>query len=178
MSIQTQINRISGNISSALAAIADKGVTVPSGSKSDALAGLIGSIEVGGGLPVNITLIATGTYTSASTTQNIIIEHGLGITPNFLLIRIENYNAQEDRFYTYVMNYAYFKSDYDNGGWVKAAHNFDYYFGDSSVDVTDSSISVTVGPVVHRSSSSGDMSQASAKFKAGHIYTWIAGVYA
>lgn len=49
MSIQTQIDRISGNVSAALSAIAEKGVTVPDGSNSDALADLILSIEAGGG---------------------------------------------------------------------------------------------------------------------------------
>lgn len=49
MSIQTQIDRISGNVSAALAAIAEKGVTVPDGSNSDALHELILSIEAGGG---------------------------------------------------------------------------------------------------------------------------------
>ena len=49
MSIQTQIDRISGNVSAALSAIAGKGVTVPDGSNSDALAELIASIEAGGG---------------------------------------------------------------------------------------------------------------------------------
>lgn len=49
MSVQTQIDRISGNVSAALAAIAGKGVTVPDGSTSDALAELIASIEAGGG---------------------------------------------------------------------------------------------------------------------------------
>lgn len=47
MSIQTQIERISGNVTSALSAISEKGVTVPDGSNSDALAGLIRSIETG-----------------------------------------------------------------------------------------------------------------------------------
>lgn len=49
MSVKTQIDRLSGNVTDALAAIAEKGVTVPDGSTSDALAGLIASIEVGGG---------------------------------------------------------------------------------------------------------------------------------
>lgn len=49
MSIQTQIDRISGNVSAALSAIAEKGVTVPDGSNSDALAELITSIKQGGG---------------------------------------------------------------------------------------------------------------------------------
>lgn len=49
MSIQSEITRISGNVSDALDAIANKGVTVPSGSNSDDLATLIGQIQQGGG---------------------------------------------------------------------------------------------------------------------------------
>lgn len=49
MSIATDISRIKGNITAALGAIADKGVSVPDGSTSDALAELIASIEAGGG---------------------------------------------------------------------------------------------------------------------------------
>ena len=51
MSVQTQIDRISGNVSAAFAVIAEKGVTVPGGSNSDALPELIASIKTGGGLP-------------------------------------------------------------------------------------------------------------------------------
>ena len=47
MSIQTEINRISSNVTSALSAIADKGVSVPSGANSDDLATLIGQVETG-----------------------------------------------------------------------------------------------------------------------------------
>lgn len=49
MSVQTEIDRISGNVSAALSAIAEKGVTVPDGSTSDALAELIQAIQAGGG---------------------------------------------------------------------------------------------------------------------------------
>ena len=45
MSIASEISRLSGNVSDSLAAVAAKGVTVPSGSKSDDLAELIGEIE-------------------------------------------------------------------------------------------------------------------------------------
>lgn len=50
MSISSEISRISGNVSDALTAIANKGVTVPSGSNSDDLATLIGAIETGGSM--------------------------------------------------------------------------------------------------------------------------------
>lgn len=49
MSISSEISRISGNVSAALTAIGNKGVTVPQGSNSDDLANLIGSIQTGGG---------------------------------------------------------------------------------------------------------------------------------
>lgn len=49
MSISSEITRISGNVSAALTAIENKGVTVPQGSTSDDLATLIGLIQTGGG---------------------------------------------------------------------------------------------------------------------------------
>lgn len=49
MSIQSEINRISGNVSDALDAIEAKGVTIPTGANSDDLANLIGQISGGGG---------------------------------------------------------------------------------------------------------------------------------
>lgn len=49
MSVQTQIDRISGAVSDALAALTDKGVTVPDGTTVDGLAALIAAIEAGGG---------------------------------------------------------------------------------------------------------------------------------
>lgn len=58
MSISSEITRISGNVSDALTAIANKGVTVPSGSNSDDLATLIGLITGGGGTPA-ISIVDT-----------------------------------------------------------------------------------------------------------------------
>lgn len=62
MSIGTDVARIKGNITAALAAIADKGVSVPDGSTSDALAGLIASIEAGG----SASGLVCGEFTMAS----------------------------------------------------------------------------------------------------------------
>lgn len=83
MSIQTQIDRIHGNVIAALAAIADKGVTVPDGSTSDALAGLIASIEAGGGN------IASGSISWATAPVNLVqteFVHNLGVVPKLFLI--------------------------------------------------------------------------------------------
>lgn len=50
-SLGRQIIRIHDNVSAALTAIGNKGVTVPAGSNSDNLATLIGAIQTGGGTP-------------------------------------------------------------------------------------------------------------------------------
>lgn len=84
MSIATDVSRIKGNISAALAAIADKGVTVPEGSTSDALASLIASIEAGGG-----GNIASGTVSWATVPSRIVsteFVHDLGVVPKLILI--------------------------------------------------------------------------------------------
>lgn len=47
MSVQTEINRISSAKSAISTAIANKGVTVPSGTKIDGMATLIGQISSG-----------------------------------------------------------------------------------------------------------------------------------
>lgn len=47
MSVQTEINRISSAKSAISTAIANKGVTVPSGTKIDGMATLIGQISTG-----------------------------------------------------------------------------------------------------------------------------------
>lgn len=55
MSIQSEINRISQNVSDSLTAVAAKGVTVPTGSTSDDLPELISQITSGSGSAITIT---------------------------------------------------------------------------------------------------------------------------
>lgn len=90
MSVQAEIDRISGNVSTALAAIADKGVTVPDGSTSDALAELIAAIETGGGLPDGIAAMTGGVYTPSKTVNNCTITHNLGVVPDFVIMYNKN----------------------------------------------------------------------------------------
>ena len=81
MSVQTQIDRISRSVSAALAALTEKGVTVPDGTKVDGLAALIAAIEAGGG-----GSIVAGTYTPASTqTSRVTVTHNLGKEPTGVL---------------------------------------------------------------------------------------------
>lgn len=88
MSIGTDVARIKGNITAALAAIADKGVTVPDGSTSDALAGLIASIEAGSGgggyvFDSGVYVPASDIYCTSSLESVESVEVGMNITPFF-----------------------------------------------------------------------------------------------
>ena len=64
MSIQSQINRIAGNVTAALTAIGNKGVTVPSGSDSDDLATLIAAIPSVHAAEATTTLTSNSQYIS------------------------------------------------------------------------------------------------------------------
>ena len=90
--VQTEIDRLESAKQAIASAIADKGVTVPSGTMLDGMAALIGSIEApGGGGSVALTLKNYGTFTPASelsvtSSSPLTIEHGCGVTPDVILI--------------------------------------------------------------------------------------------
>lgn len=72
MSVQSEITRLSDNVTAALAAIADKGVTVPGGSNSDSLASLIAGIESGVDLGELFNAkVATGSFIPSSGTTEV-----------------------------------------------------------------------------------------------------------
>lgn len=77
MSVQTEIDRIAGNVTAALAACADKGADVPSGSTSDDLAAIIAAIEAGGG--GGGPFAAWGTYTPAEDQTSTTFDTGCKI---------------------------------------------------------------------------------------------------
>ena len=77
----TNINGAKTAVDAALAALTEKGVTVPAGTKVDGLAALIAAIEAGGGLTM-----ARGEYTPAENQNNAIIEHGLGKAPSLFIL--------------------------------------------------------------------------------------------
>lgn len=102
MSIQTQIDRISGAVSSALAALTEKGVTVPDGTTVDGLAALIAAIESGESGGRNIT---TGSFTLTSKTpvSEYPIAHGLGETPAYFVVSSQYVTTTYDRLITSVI---------------------------------------------------------------------------
>ena len=175
MSVQTQINRISGNISSALTAIADKGVTVPSGSKSGALAGLIAKIN---GVPAAISKFAYGTYTPTSNKTDVTITHDLGVEPDFFILTSVNgplYMGNGDTLRPILMDFMYsnhlYYGDYKYalaGGTYSRSNKF----REDLPTVTTSTIRVYVYLPT------SDNGNQAACLKGGEEYRWMAGVWA
>lgn len=75
MSVQSEINRISANVSDAFTAVEEKGGTVPSGATSDSLASSIRSIQGGGGGAQTISHAARNLLDNSDFT-NVINQRG------------------------------------------------------------------------------------------------------
>ena len=81
MSIASEISRIRQNVEDSLAAVEDKGVTVPEGSTSDDLPGLIALIQ-GGAVVIDDTPDENGGIIRTITAKDIIKTQGkTHITP-------------------------------------------------------------------------------------------------
>lgn len=104
MSIQSEITRISGNVTDALTAIGAKGVTVPSGTTSDDLSTLIAQIS--GGASNHVTGTFTGTTTNAA--MDIQIPYtGNGYPIAVMVFPTEGpYNSASGTFYSKIQRYA------------------------------------------------------------------------
>ena len=108
MSVQTQIDRISGAVSAALAALSEKGVTVPAGTKVDGLAALIEAIEAGGGGVV----FGVVTITSDSD-SGVEIYHGLGVVPKAVI-----FINLDKHYYTHPNGtFALLRADFEDKGF-------------------------------------------------------------
>lgn len=81
MSISSEISRISTNVSNALTAISNKGVTVPSDSNSDDLADLIAEITVYDDVTVTTGITKSGLtdYMTSGTSS----DYDISITPKY-----------------------------------------------------------------------------------------------
>ena len=163
MSVQTQIDRISSAVSSALSAVAEKGVTVPSGTKVDGLAELIAAIEAGGGGGVaGFSNVASGTFTVAETpTSDFTIETGEYVLTSNHVIVLPSANANNSQY-----NYLYSACNSTVGG-TQRYHiryaNSSNYFGSS-----------TSGSLLSHQAKKLTINSGASKYLVpGVSYTWI-----
>lgn len=170
MSIQTEINRISDNVSAALSAIVEKGVTVPDGSTSDALAELITSIEAGG---INAT---AGTITVSSDVNNYELTHNLGEVPKLFFIgMIDKFSDLAFTGKKYLLVSAHGFSD------AKAQYRISANARDSSANAVFREYGINAITYNHTSLSHADEktiriadSAGTYKLIAGATYYWVA----
>lgn len=116
------------------------------------------------GPPIGISKLATGTFVLSSATETHIIEHGLGVTPNFYLV------VAQDRFeYKDWNNYIY--------RIVYTAFEFPVYiafeYSNASADaiVTRQMYGATPGATAITTPQFSGI-----KFRSGLTYRWICGV--
>lgn len=154
MSIATDVSRIKGNITAALAAIANKGVTVPDGSTSDALASLIASIEAGGGGGDSEYVIEVGTITFAESfipnaDNPLVIQHSLGKKP--ILFFATNgqagYYPKNQICYLFgaTKEWSYLRSTYNGYAYSANSGGKDMYGSYANKKIVFSSTDITVG---------------------------------
>lgn len=125
MSVQTQIDRISGAVSAALTALAEKGVEVPAGTKVDGLAALIAAIESGGGavsgdcipfeknFTYSVDPIPNASYGFALNDNGYYESQNKGVKTSYAICRINLEVFKETDLTFNVINYA--ESNYDYG---------------------------------------------------------------
>lgn len=177
MGIASDWARIKGNINAALAAIAEKGVTVPDGSTSDALAELIAAIEAGGSAS-GFAKVATGTVTTSHTRlSKLEIAHGLGVAPDFAMLYVETSVFDKSG----IMGAIIFKlSDghdlYINAGKYSGTTRGVYFSSVSSW--TDTNLDDTKVTFTSELIMSGSSSSKTVNFDTNSTYRWTAGVYA
>ena len=134
--METNLTTEQANIDAALAAIADKGVTVPDGSTSDALAALIESIEAGGG-----GNIVAGSFTPTSNMTTFKVNHNFNTKDICFVVFMSDNKAYVARGVLY--------SSFTNGrkSWMVYNNENSYFsqiFGNTGVPtITTESVDLT-----------------------------------
>lgn len=174
MSVRTQIDRIKAAKDDIATAIAEKGVTVPSETLIDGMAGLIAAIESGGGLPDGVSALATGTITPTNDTSAASIMHNLGVKPDFAILMLDK--ATDTAADTTMALYSvliYSPITLPNGttyyalGYRHGVNSNGSLAGNNNNDSTGNSYPATETTVYI---------PLIFSLKAGHTYRWICGV--
>ena len=165
MSISSEITRISGNVSDALTAIGAKGVTVPTGSNSDDLATLIGSIQTGGGSSVQTK---TGSVTGDGT---ITLSIPCDFEPDLIYIYGDMSASASNRgvvsitilkdVFSYMSNDS--STSNTNENFTYGEHGASGYGDSSQITVTHSNGTLTLNTVTNSSA---------RRFRSGQTYNY------
>jgi hypothetical protein len=122
--------------------------------------------EIVGELPGNLTALASGSFTPSDNPKTYTIEHGMGVAPNFYMIRNTNqmgYNANANKIL------AMYATDFSN----QSVSVMLYANSTTSTFTPRTSIGSTIGNATTITTPSMSGSYA---FQSGHTYHWVCGV--
>lgn len=165
--MQTNLTTEQANIAAALGALAEKGVEVPEGANSNALAGLIAAIEAGGDISYTTGTITPEETIVPTSSARYYIEHNLGTKPTLFILMRTGY-VTEKTANDYILIVAtkkqkmqFFRTSTGYSGSLRRADELDG--GDNSSGTIGSCSSTKLGV--------GGYQQ---QLTAGHTYTWMA----
>lgn len=126
----------------------------------------IASLQIGGGLPVTISAISAGSFTPSGYPTQQIIEHNLGVAPNFYMIRDTDqigYNTHANKIL------AMYATDFSN----QSVNVMLYANSTTSTFTPRTSIGGTIG---NDTSITTPFFNSNFTFQSGHTYYWLCGV--
>lgn len=122
--------------------------------------------EIVGELPGNITALASGSFTPSDYPTTYTIEHGLGVAPNFYMIRNTDqmgYSANANKIL------AVYATDFSN----QSVSVMLYANSTTSVFTPRTSIGSIIG---NATSITTPFFNSIFTFQSGHTYHWVCGV--
>ena len=124
----------------------------------------IANLETGGGLPSNISMIASGTITPTSAVSYFNIEHMAGVKPNFYLVRSQEAITQNTSNRYKIVYVAGTDFNGQSAGMVCYVNGSS--LNSSVVNTFSASIHTCMTPAISNYS-----------FVVGNTYHWIVGTF-
>ena len=126
----------------------------------------LASLEIGSGLPVTISAISAGSFTPSGYPTQQTIEHGMGVAPNFYMIRDTDQIGYSTHANKILAMYA---TDFSN----QPVSVMLYANSTTSTFTPRTSIGSTIG---NATSITTPFINSNFTFQSGHTYYWLCGV--
>lgn len=133
--------------------------------------------DSGGGLPSGVSALASGTYTpTENKTARVDVAHGLGVTPNFLVVMMEEDTSSAPLTSALVGATVFFKNmKYNSGSTIQyTAHVTMEGYGASSQ--ATGSATRAASNAYFTTTTVGIPCNSTYVLKSGYTYRWVCGV--
>ena len=136
-----------------------------------------GTSSGGGGLPSGISALASGTYTpTENKTSRVDVSHGLGVTPNFLVVMMEEDTSSTPLTSALVGATVFFKSmKYNSSSSIQYTAHITMEGYASSAQATGSATRAASN-AYFTTTTVGIPCNSTYVLKSGYTYRWVCGV--